>query len=61
MPTLTLDLPESAYRAALDLPPAERVRRAAAAFTDETETAKHQRILDKCPMLSLYTSCTLSQ
>ena len=38
MPTLTLDLPESAYRAALDLPPAERVRRAAAAFTEETET-----------------------
>ncbi len=38
MPALTLDLPESTYRAALDLPPAERVRRAAAAFTDEAKS-----------------------
>lgn len=33
---LTLDLPEAAYRAALTLPPAERVRRAAA-FTEAEE------------------------
>lgn len=32
MPTLTIDLPEAEYRAALALPEAERVRRAASVF-----------------------------
>lgn len=36
MPTLTIDLPETAYRAALTLPVHERARLAAILFTTET-------------------------
>ncbi|MBC8138777.1 MAG: hypothetical protein H8F28_23090 [Fibrella sp.] len=53
MLALTLDLPESAYRAALDLPPAERVRRAAA-FTDETETTKTRSARNRIETTAVY-------
>jgi len=36
MPTLTVDLPETAYRAALAFPAPERARMIAATFTEET-------------------------
>ncbi len=35
MPTLTLELPDAAYHAALALPETERVRRATFAFIDD--------------------------
>jgi len=48
MPTLMLELPEAAYRAALALPETERLRRAAFAFMDdEADGSDYDRETDE--------------
>ena len=42
MPTLTIDLPDAAYRAALDLPATERTRRVASVFADAEDAADEE-------------------